>query len=308
MTEIEVDNHRAPKYNFKKANWELYKALVDDNLARLNLNSDINALNSDIVQALIQAADKSIPKLSRKGKTKYKPLPYWSEKCKDIIKRRNKARNKFNKLRSQDSLLNYRRLKGIAQPTVKNAASTYWQNCSSITNSRKLGSVWKRVRSMRGVGTGFKVGSSSKNNQNFTNAKDRANLLAEKFANFSSDSNYSREFINSKEELNKEITLGLNNLNNSNNDNVELNTRISSEELYEAIKLAKTKSSPGPDLIPYELLKQLTQNSLDFLLKFFNRIFQIQNFLTSGGRLPSYPCASQTNLFGPYLVSADLSN
>ena len=90
-------------------------------------------------------------------------------------------------------MLNYRRLKGIAQRTVKNAASSYWKEyCSTVNSNSKLSAVWRRARKMRGIANGFKVASLTHNNLTIANNKDKANLLDETFAQFSSDSNYSK--------------------------------------------------------------------------------------------------------------------
>ena len=64
-----------PRWNYKKANWERFSKLVDQftqkiNNKRQNLNTKIKTFN----QAVLKAAQESIPRGARKN---YKP--YWTE-------------------------------------------------------------------------------------------------------------------------------------------------------------------------------------------------------------------------------------
>ena len=108
---------------------------------------DVETFRRNITEAIIQAADITVRKTEMSTNRKYKPLPYWNKKCSDAINHRNIARNKLNKsFRREDGLL-YRKLKGIAQKTIKVAAAEHWQGyCNSLDSSTKLSSVWHMAK------------------------------------------------------------------------------------------------------------------------------------------------------------------
>jgi len=77
-----------------------------------------------IVRGIVSSADVSIPKL--RLNSRLKPVPYWNEECSAAIQQRNNARNKMNHTRLLDDCIEYRRLKAVAQRTLKNASTQFW--------------------------------------------------------------------------------------------------------------------------------------------------------------------------------------
>ena len=86
-----------------------------------------------VTQAIVSAAEACIPQSKPSCKMKHPPLPYWNEDCKNAIYERNRAINKLNHKKSPENAENYKRLKGIAQKTIKKAAKDYWEEfCGTI--------------------------------------------------------------------------------------------------------------------------------------------------------------------------------
>jgi hypothetical protein len=64
-----ISNHTSPqayRYNFQKANWSKFKSELDLNCSnvRESTTPDENSLNKSIIEAILRAAEISIPKAS----------------------------------------------------------------------------------------------------------------------------------------------------------------------------------------------------------------------------------------------------
>ena len=82
------------------------------------ISAHANDSNRKLTDALIQAAEASIPRYKKTVKNKNnKFLPYFNESCITSIKSRNIARNKANKSKEINDRIEYKRLKGVAQRT-----------------------------------------------------------------------------------------------------------------------------------------------------------------------------------------------
>ena len=97
-----------------------------------------------------------------------------------------------NKSKSLDDCIEYRRLKGLAQRTMKDEARDHWQNfCKSLTRSTKLGTVWKSLNLWTGSKLLVILLTWLKTVTLFETTTAKANLFARQFAKVSSDENYS---------------------------------------------------------------------------------------------------------------------
>ena len=108
-------------------------------------------------------------------------------------------RNKLNKSHKNADGQIYRKMKGVAQKTIKAAAQESWQKyCNSIDKNTKLGSVWRQSKKMSGVSNKRSIQNLIQNSMKFETNLDKANLFAETFSEISSDKNYSNAFIEHK--------------------------------------------------------------------------------------------------------------
>ena len=64
------ETYQSPSWNVKKANWEVFKKLADENSKNINLEQHhLNKLTQLITEAILDAAKKSIPRGRRKQYT-----------------------------------------------------------------------------------------------------------------------------------------------------------------------------------------------------------------------------------------------
>ncbi len=118
-----------PKWNLKKANWELFTEICTNTLVTENLyNTNPNHYYQNIVSSLTAAANTCIPytKPYAGKKQRSKNLPYWNDKLSESIYKRNCARNKFIKTKLPEHGVIYRRLKAQTQKEIRQAAKSHW--------------------------------------------------------------------------------------------------------------------------------------------------------------------------------------
>ena len=79
-------------------------------------------------------------------------MPFWNTKCADAVEAREEARHIANNSNNDEDKFEFRRQRGLAQRTIKDAGRDYWRNyCSTIKENTKLGSVWRMARRMNGT-------------------------------------------------------------------------------------------------------------------------------------------------------------
>ena len=100
--------------------------------------------------------------------------------------------------------------------------------------------------------------------------REKADLLASKFAKISSTENYSETFRKTKRDAESDPRLLENNA-EPNEYNGLLNMPFAAHELQTALQQTKNGTSPGEDKIPYEFLKQLPNVGKRVILNMYKR-------------------------------------
>lgn len=197
-----------PSWNFKRADWELYSSELEDLQPSQGDDVTTEQEYERLTGAILDAATKSIPKKSMN--VKYKPLPYWNKECDDVIKLRNAARNRWKRHgfgldEAENARLKeeYLRLQGLVQRKLKDTSQQHWQDyCSTLTSASKLGPVWAMARSMTGTASRSSmphlVITSGDEEKTFETNEEKADLLAQVYAQVSSDANYDDHFARHK--------------------------------------------------------------------------------------------------------------
>ena len=131
-------------------------------------------------------AKETIPKTSAVPKRFNKP--WFSDICKDAIKERNMALDRFKREPTEGNLNVYRIGRAKARRDIRHSKKTSWRNYVSKMNSQtSVKSVWNRIRKIKGKETSNTVHHLSVNDRDVTSHRDIANALAYNFShNFSS--------------------------------------------------------------------------------------------------------------------------
>jgi hypothetical protein len=109
---------------------------------------------------------------------------------------------------------------------------------------------------MNGSNNSFSfIPTLSVNNKPVLKNKEKAEALAEVYANASATSNYSAEFQAHKNSFERNNKTDYSDESNESERRNPLNHPFSKTELFNAIKSCNNNKTAGPDNIPYELLR-----------------------------------------------------
>ena len=264
-----VEDHN-PKWKLNKANWELFQSLCTDTITLESFKDSSDPL-SDFTSSLIDISSKCIPKTSTNPT---KSNPWYNDECKEAIKTRKKALNKFKKYPTKDNLNEVKVFRAKARRTIKISKRKSWRSyVSKINHKTPIKKVWDMIRKISGK---TKSPSYTHLNHPVTETKstskfDIAETLGETFLNNSCSRNYSEKFQKVKAEQEK-IKLNFKSANTE-----EYNNLFNFDELLDAIKQSHD-SATGPDEIHYQMLKHLPESSLQALLGIFNHIWTTGDF------------------------------
>ena len=268
-TLVNTEQMTGPKWLFHKADWPKFRALCDSYLSELNSDDEMERLNEDITAAIVRAATESIPQSSGKKKKRY--APFWNEKCSQVVKERERAKRALKIDSPHDDFIEYKRLKAIARKTIKSEKRKTWRSfCSSLSNRTKLTRVWNVVKNMNNCNKGDTIPAFEKNGKTANTNLEKANVLGNHFAAVSSTANYTTKFKLHKENFENK---NKNKFNFKSNTFSVLNVPYKMSELKKALKKCKN-TAPGKDRLCYEMFKHMSSVSQEFILNFFNRVWE----------------------------------
>ena len=252
-------------WSYHKADWDKYKEILSNTVFE-TFDNNAQKMYDNFINKIKEAADQSIPKTNPNNHPP--PIPWWNDDCKLAIKDRNKAKRKATKSMMYDDLLDYKEKKRIAQKTVREARKQYWENyCSSLNRFTPSSDIWQKVKKINGVLDNTQQTKYIPLLYDGTFINDntqKANLLADFFGECM---NY--ENIGELNESNNTPILPI----GYNKDSELLNELLTMNELKWAIAQSND-SSPGEDRIGKQLISNLPDNAMAFLLYMFNVVFE----------------------------------
>ena len=196
-----VEDHN-PKWKLNKANWEVFQSLCIETITVESFKDSSDTL-SDFTSSLIDISSKCIPKTSTNPT---KSNPWYNDECKEDIKTRKKALNKFKKYPTKDNLNEVKVFRAKARRTIKIWKRKSWRSyVSKINHKTPIKKVWDMIRKISGK---TKSPSYTHLNHPVTETKstskfDIAETLGETFLNNSCSRNYSEKFQKVKAEQEK---------------------------------------------------------------------------------------------------------
>ena len=257
-------DERQPRWQFHKADWETFRSLCEDRLCMEDFEHAEHPIEG-FTEIVLDIASHCIPQSTPNPKRPTKP--WFSEECKQAIRKRKKALRDFKKQPTQYRLQQYLLERARARQIIRNNKKKSWQDYVSKLNTRSsMKKCWDMVRKISGKGGARKVKHIIKNGNSMTDPKDIANTLGETISQNSSVTNYSPKFqhIQNRTERHKLRFPS---------DNLEAyNQLFSINELGAALDKSHD-TAPGPDQIHYQILKHLPDAALLCLLTSFNRIW-----------------------------------
>ena len=150
------ENERRPRWNFKKANWDLFKKYCNENviISKFVENSEdmILADNDKMVvftDLILNGAMEAIPQTSCNPKKK--PKPYFDDDCNNIVKERKSAFKESRDVPSPENIRKYQIIRAKCRRVIKRKKRSSWrQYVSSVNSQTPIKKVWERIRKITG--------------------------------------------------------------------------------------------------------------------------------------------------------------
>ena len=256
-----------PKAKLSKANWEFLQSQCI-NTMEVNPESD-DAMES-FTNQLIEIMEDSIPKTSTKTKH---PKPWFTPEVRESVQKGKALQRRCRRIPSAENKQLLRVWRAKTRRVVRQNKRKSWRKyVSNLTTRVKANRVWEMVRKISGKNSKQSIAHMTlSNGQKITDQSKIANHLAEGFSLKSSSENYNPEFKKIKDQQEKIK------LNFSSNNSEIYNRYFKLRDLKRAIKKSKN-TAPGPDNIPYEVLRHLPEQTLLLWLDIINHMWKIGCF------------------------------
>ena len=247
------------RWNYKKANWALFKQKTDEKLSILEPPDSIDTYYTAISTTILQSAKDSIPR----GKPK-KYRPYWDSELEDLTKKRKEARKCAEKNPTPSNRKHYNHLTAKIRLKSKTAKKAAWRETCEKLDLRKDGKkAWSLLTNLSGTRRRKNPTPLQTNNNNC----HRADTLNKFFAGINKKGKQTR--------LCKAIKQLTRRLEKTPKANLEVFEKdFSLAELKAALKKCKQRKAPGPDNITNEMILHLSNQSLLVVLDFINRTWR----------------------------------
>ena len=242
-------------FNFFKTNWQECKDklsnvkwydLLSSEQIDCNWNSFYNTVNEVIAC--------TVPKKVRRKK----PFPiYFDHETVKIIKQKNVSRRKYLKSKQKSDFDNYSSLRKQVKNKVSNSRKNYLKNMySNFKNKNNPKPFWKYIRNLGSNKNNITV--LHKDNNQFSEAKDQVNILADHFASVYTSIN--------EEEISSNIKQ------DTIDSNIEsfCNITLTRQEVYMQLLTANSDKAKGPDNVPPIFFKNCAWELSLPLTKLFN--------------------------------------
>lgn len=216
---------------------------------------------------IINAGKIAIPLTS--GKSQKRFVPWWNEEIAMIIKKKKRLFRKFRRTLRIEDYVSFIKIKSKARKIICRLKKECWEKfVMSINSNTDCSEMFKKIRQISGKFKSNKLNALNVDGTVITDQKQICDKMAQYFSSLSSTNRYSEEFQSFKTN-HEQITL------NIPRDCFEsFNVNFSIEELNYALDFASGKSSPGPDMIHYQMLKNLTNSAKFNYLNFYNKLWQ----------------------------------
>ncbi|XP_056635929.1 uncharacterized protein LOC130444674 [Diorhabda sublineata] len=260
----------SPKWRINSADWTSFSNQIELNMDSCDNTNDVQKCVLNFNKIILDSASQHI------GQTKdikgHTPVPWWNQDCEKAIREAKAALNKYRKHKTLQNRVELKKYKAKAQLVIKQSKKKSWQEyVSGINSSTPINKVWTKIRKMNGHSSKSTIRSIKHNDRYYSSTIDIANILGQSYQEQSSTSNFTRDFLNNKAQIEQTPISFEDTLDNP------LNLPITIEELDSSLEKMKNSSS-SPDNIPVIFLKYLPPSAKRHLLKLFNKTWEDKVF------------------------------
>ena len=244
-----------PRLNMKKAKWTEFT----DQMEQIDLEHPTVDEFTDIIK---KAAQDNIP-TTKPIQRPRRSAPWWNYECKRAITLRDTARKRYERNKSQDNLINYKRARARCRRLVREAKKSSFQEVANTFNRyTPITKIWKTIKAYTGQKTPINKATLIINNSTtYTTPEEITQQFAE---------HYNRVASNCPPPIPLTIREQL-------TDNQPYNKPFTLAEMEDAIGRTGN-TAPGPDTIHYHCYKHLGEKGKRLLLKALNHSFTTHHY------------------------------
>lgn len=255
------------KWNFERADWQSY----NDHITLAIENIQTITEKCPFSEIILRAANNFIPN-SKQTNSKKRQVPWWSAEIQQAIKLRKKAYRKFKTTKTLENFIYFKKCRALSRRTILEAKKDSWiKFISQLTSQSTIRQVWNTYNRITGKYNSPKITYLKINNSICNSTAEITEKFANKYKQFSSNSNYNDQFLQHKYE--QEQT----ELNFDPNATEPYNQPFTLSEFLDVVKQLKP-TSPGSDEIYSQFIQNLNPKNLEYLLEYFNEIWQNDAF------------------------------
>ena len=258
------------KFETKNADWAMFNTNVNRHAPY-----DISLTINDFTKAILESAEETFKEknISVGNSNRPQNAVWWNWKCQRAKALRKRAFRNFQKCICDVHAHLYSEARKECDKIIFEEKKEAWQSYAAKCNRfTPLGDIWKQVRSFasRRIPLGAFPQLHS-NGQFITDPNAVTNALAKHFADASSTVIYSPS-------VHRSLTYQANSLDFSSCNTEAYNTPFTMRELKLSLAKASTKTSVGPDRLPYSFYTNLNERNLSALLIAFNNLWINDSF------------------------------
>ena len=268
---IPLNSPTTPRFNINRAHWPSFQnSSAWNNLPADMEEEDLEDLMSCLYARFEKACADSMP-LSQTSK--FFPKPWWSAALMVSRNRREAFYKRYRRNKSPYNLTQWKKARAEHRLASNKHKKESWENyIKTITVNTSIAEVWEKIKSIKGR-EARRIYVLKEGDTLFETDIEIANKLAKTLHEISSTTNYHPDFQIIKHNI--ELT----NLGENTENNYIHNQNFSMSELNNAINSLKSNKAPGPDTIHNKMITHLPEQTKNYLLMFFNKIWDI-------GKLP----------------------
>lgn len=261
-----IYNPTSSTFNYHRADWDLYKTHIDNNLdvnVSLETKNDIDCALETLTSFIVEARDLSIPKCQVKFDS-----VIIDDDLKLLIRLKNLRRRQYQRTRDPTMKSIWHDLqKEIKQRFAALRNKNFENNVSKLNPGSKP--FWKLTKILKKPPK--PIPALKEDSKILITNGEKAQKLAKQFE---SAHNFGIGLTSPIENQVAQESEGI--LNQENVFDNSWGTDL--DEIRSIIKKLKNMKAPGDDGIFYILIKKLPESTLSFLVKIFNKCFQLAYF------------------------------
>jgi ribonuclease HI/exonuclease III len=263
---IREEQQQDGKFCYERADWEAFRAFLNQTPV-LPEGITPDDINNIIVEELLSAADKSIPK--SKAKRGKRLNAWWNKQCETAVKQKNKQFKIYRKHPTKDNHQILQQLKAQCNRVIAEAKIKQWEEVMESDNGPDLTYLYKKIKEIKGNYNSPNAPLIVNGTKVYTN-EEKANIMVDTFATASRIEGLSAEMREHRERIEKDL------IEDPKEDNsVDYNKMISLAELERTLQLiTKVKVASGPDKVSYQMIKNAPTKYKTKILRLFNTCWE----------------------------------